>query len=339
MNVVYVSSADCGEITVLHLDQTRGTLMPVQSIVVGNQAMPLALSPDRRFLYAALRSQPYTVVSLRIAAGDGRLEEIGRSALPDSMAYLTVDGSGRWLFGASYGGDRISVSPIAAGGAAGVAAQVMATGRHAHAVLVAPSNRHVLVTNLGADQVMQLNFDPGSGRLSPHTPSFFAGRAGAGPRHFVLHPNGRWVYLLNELDASVDVLAFDSATGTLSARLQTVSTLAPGFDGKPWAADLRLTPAGDLLVASERTSSTLTTFHVDALSGRLTLLARSATETRPRSFAIDSTGSWLVAVGQLSHAAGLYRLDAASGVLAARDRCAVGRNPGWVEIVPLPLAP
>lgn len=100
--------------------------------------MPLAVSPDRRFLYAALRSWPHTVISLRISPGDGRLEEIGRSPLPDSMAYLTADGSGHWLFGASYGGDRISVSPIGAGGVAGAAAQVIATRRHAHAVLVAP---------------------------------------------------------------------------------------------------------------------------------------------------------------------------------------------------------
>jgi len=334
MNIVYVSSADSGEITALRLDEASGTLVPVQSIAVGDQAMPLAVSPDRRFLYAALRSQPYTVVSLRIGPGDGRLEEIGRSALPDSMAYLATDGSGHWLFGASYGGDQISVSPIGAGGVAGAMAQVIPTGRHAHAVLVAPSNRHVLVTNLGADQVMQLTFDPGTGWVSPNTPMTFAARAGAGPRHFVLHPEGRYVYLLNELDASVEVLAFDGAKGILGASLQTVSALPPRCDGKPWAADLHLTPGGELLVVSERTSSTLLTFRIDAATGRLTLLTHVPTERQPRSFAIDPSGRWLVAVGQLSHAATLYELDAASGELTQRDRCAVGRNPGWVEIVP-----
>lgn len=329
---VYVSNADSREISVLSIDPAAGAIDLVQSVPLGGQVMPLAASPDRRFLYAALRSQPYTATSLRIEPASGRLSPIGSAPLPDSMSYLATDRSGRWLFAASYGGDKLSVSPIGSDGVAGPARQVLPTGRHAHAVLVDAANRHLLVPNLGADAVMQLRFDAASGSVSPAPVPAFAARAAAGPRHLVLHPNGRRVYLLNELDASVDVLAYDPDDGTLSA-LQVASTLPAGFGGKPWAADLHLTPDGRFLYACERSSSTLAAFAVDAASGRLRLLGHTATERQPRGFNIDPSGRWLVAAGQLSNAITLYAIDPEHGTLTTLRRCPVGANPNWVEII------
>ena len=162
-----------------------------------------------------------------------------------------------------------------------------------------------------------------------------ATKSGAGPRHLVFHPNRRIVYLLNELDAGVDVLAFDGAAGTLSA-LQTISSLPPKFDGTPWAADLHVTPDGRFLYTSERNSSTLACFAIDADSTRLTLVGHTPTEQQPRGFAIDPRGRFLVAVGQASHAATLYAIDGHSGMLHALKNYPVGRNPNWVEIIDLP---
>jgi len=332
---VYIASADSKEISVLQLDPASGALGLVQTVPVSGQVMPMAVSPDRKFLYAALRSQPYTVASFRIDAANGRLTPIGASPLPDSMASIGLDRSGRHLFAASYGGHKLSVSPIGADGVAAAATQVMPTGQNAHAVLADPSNRHLLVTNLGSDAVMQLRFDAATGQLTPNAVPAYAGRPKAGPRHLVFHPNARFVYLLNELDASVDVLAFDPQAGTLSF-VQTLSTLPPGFSGKPWAADLHLTPDGRLLYTSERTSSTLAAFAVDAATGRLKLLSHTPTEKQPRGFNIDPSGGHLVAVGQLSHAVTVYRIDSETGALKPLKSYSVGQNPNWVEIVSLP---
>ena len=331
--IVYVASADSGEIAVLRLDADRGDWAPVQTMSVGSQVMPLAVSPDRGHLYAALRAPPYAVVTLRIDPRDGRLTETGRSPLPHSMACVATDRSGRCLLAASYGGHLLSVSPIGDDGVAGAPAQVVPAGRHAHAVQTDPSNRRLYVTCLGDDVVLRFALDADLARVSPD--GSFPMRAHAGPRHFVFHPGGRFVYVLNELDACVDVLAFDAQTGVLALR-QTVSTLPPSFDGQPWAADLHLTPDGRFLVTSERTSSTLATFRVDAASGELAPLAHTPTERQPRGFHIDPSGRWLVAVGQVSHAATLYAIDGASGALTPHRRCALGQNPNWVEIVDLP---
>lgn len=331
--VVYVSNADSGELSVLAM-AADGALAPLQTVAVGGTVMPLAVSPCRRFLHAARRSAPLAVASFAIAPHTGTLTKLGEAALPASMAYLATDRSGRWLFAASYQGDQLTVSPIGADGRVGAVQQAVATGPHAHAILPAPSNRHVFATSLGGGVVLQFRFDAERGRLEPNAPPALPIRSGAGPRHFRFHPNGRCVYLLNELDATLDVLAFDAERGTL-APLQTVPTLPPGFAGEPWAADLQLTPDGRFLYSSERRSSTLAAFRIDAETGLLSPLGHTATETQPRGFAIDARGRFLLAVGQRSDHLSRYAIDAASGALRLAERLAVGRNPNWVEIVEL----
>jgi 6-phosphogluconolactonase len=333
MIAVYVSNADSRDISVLWLDAASGELKPIQTLPVGGEVMPMAVSPDRRHLHAALRSLPYTAASFRIDEATGALREAGRGPLPDSMASVATDRSGRWLLAASYGGHKISVSPIDEQGVAGAATQVLATGPNAHAVVMAPDNRHLFVPCLGSHDILRFAFDAGSGRLSPA--GKVAMRAGAGPRHMVFHPNGRFAVLLNELDARVDVLAFDAEQGTLSLR-HTSDSLPPGFAGKPWAADLHLTPDGRYLYTCERTSSTLACFRVDGDTGALSPQAHTPTEMQPRGFAIDPEGRFLVAVGQRSHAGTLYAIDGASGALTPLSKCPLGQNPNWVEIVPLP---
>lgn len=332
--VAYVSNADSREISVLSLDLATGAVQALQTVPVAGTVMPLALSPDRRFLYAALRSEPYAVVSFAIDRATGRLQSIGQSPLPDSMPALATDRSGRWLFAASYGGHKVSVGPIGANGLAGAAAQVLPTGKNAHAVVIDPDNRHLFVPTLGSDQVMQWRFDASAGTLTPNVPAAVDITKGAGPRHLRLHPNGRLAYLLDELDASVELLAFDAAKGTLAVKRRW-STLPAGFTGKPWAADLHLTPDGRFLYTSERTSSTLAMWSVDASNGDLTLLGHEPTEQQPRGFAIDPTGRWLLAVGQLSHGLSVYRIDPAGGRLTRQSSMPVGKNPNWVEIVVL----
>ncbi|WP_437813670.1 lactonase family protein [Sorangium sp. So ce1078] len=329
---VYVSNAESREISVLRLNTADGSLAPVQTVGVEGHAGPLAASPDRRFLYIALRSEPYAVKGFALDAASGRLTPLSTAPLPDSMAHLVTDRSGRHLFGASYAGHKTSISPIGSDGAVGEPAAVLPTGRHAHATLVDPSNRYVFVSTLGSDAVVQWRFDAAAGRLTPNDPPTLPVRPRAGPRHMVFAPDGRFVYLLNELDASVEVLAFDAGRGTLSA-VQSLSTLPEGFSGKPWAADLHLTRDGRFLYTSERTSNTLAGFSVDARSGRLSLVSHTPTEQQPRGFQIDPSGRWLVAAGQLSHAVRVHAIDPASGRLTPLQSYPVGRNPLWVEIL------
>ena len=331
---VYVSNADSGEIGVYRLDVARGELAPIQGVAVGGQVMPMALSPDKRFLYAARRSDPLEVLSFAIDPRSGELAALGAAPLPHSMANIATDRSGRWLFSASYGGNLIAVSPIGSDGVVQPAHQVLATAPHAHAIQADPSNRFVFVPCLGGGHVMQLRFDAATGELAPNEPPTFTPHADASPRHLVFDAAGRIVYLLNELDGLIDVLAFDAAAGTLRT-VQTLSSLPPGFAGAPWAADLHLSPGGRFLYSSERRSNTLAAFRVDPASGELAALGHVPTEAQPRGFAITPDGVFLIAAGQASDRLAVHAIDPHSGALAWRGGCAAGRNPNWIETVAL----
>jgi 6-phosphogluconolactonase len=332
--VVYVSNADSGDISVLSLDEASGQLSTLQTAEVGGTVMPIAISPDRRFLYTARRSEPLAVVAFAIDSSSGRLSKIGEAPLPASMAHLATDATGRWLFSASYGGNLVAVSPLGADGRPQAAAQQIPTAPKAHCMRAAPGNRHVFATSLGGGLVLQFRFDAATGTLQPNEPPLLAVRAASGPRHLAFHPQAPWVMLLNELDASLDVLALDRTHGTLTPR-HTFDTLPSGFSGEPWAAELRFTPDGRFLYTSERRSSTLATFAVDAATGALALRGHTATQAEPRGFAITPSGRHLIAAGQASHRLSVYRIDAETGALTFTAEHGAGRNPNWVEALSL----
>ena len=319
----------------LELDRNQGTLKPVETVNVGGTVMPLSVSPDKRYLYAALRSQPFRVVSFGIDAVTGKLRKLGEAPLADSMANIDTDATGKWLFAASYPGHKITVNSIDKEGKVGAIQQLIPTAPNAHAIHADANNRFVLATSLGGDNVSAWRFDATTGRLTPNEPALTTTAPKSGPRHLVWDKAQRFAYLLNELDASLNVFAWDSTKGTLQP-LQTTTTLPAGFTGKPWAADIHLTPDGRFLYASERTSSTLSAFRVDATSGQLQPLGQTPTEKTPRGFAIDPSGRYLVVAGQESHSVSALPIDAATGALGAPKSLAVGKNPNWVEIVDLP---
>jgi 6-phosphogluconolactonase len=333
----YVSCADSREILVLELDPHSGDLAQVQALPAGGMVMPLAVSPDKRYLHASLRSQPYRVLTCAIERDNGQLAVVGEAPLADSMAYLHCDRSGAWLLSASFAGHKVAVSRIGHDGMPHAAHQVLEVATNSHAIVPAPSNRHAFVPCRGGGVVLQWCFDATTGTLTANRPDRVVQREGAGPRHFVFHPGGRHAYLLNELDATVSVFAYDDASGTLD-EIQNIGSLPPGFTGTPWAADIHLTPDGTVLYTSERRSSTLAAFAVGT-DGRLQPPRCFSTEREPRAFAIAPCGRYLLAVGQASHSMTSYAIDPASGALRQLRKYAMGRNPNWVEIITLAPPP
>jgi len=333
----YVGNADSNEVQVFSMDANAGSMtlvekVPFVGIEKAGPSTPMAVSPDKHILFVGVRSQPFTVVSYAIDPKSGKLQHLGNSPLADSMAYIATDRRGQFLLSASYGGNKIAINPIDARGVAQPPSQVIPTGLNAHAIQADPSNRFVLATNLGSDAVLAFKLDAETGRLTPNQPPETKVAEKSGPRHFVFHPNGKFVYLVHELNGALIAFGYDADKGQLHD-LQHASALPPGFDGKPWAADIHLTPDGRFLYASERTSSTLAGFRVDATTGQLTAIGSVPTEKQPRGFAIDPSGRFLAAVGELSDGMTVYVIDQTSGVLSKQASYPVGKKPNWVEFV------
>ncbi|WGD52868.1 beta-propeller fold lactonase family protein [Bradyrhizobium sp. CB1650] len=340
----YVGNADSNDISVFKMAE-NGEMTPVQTaafkgVEKPGSSTPLAITPDRRVLIAGVRSQPFQAVSFAIDPKSGQLSHIGNGPLADSMANIAIDRSGKFLFSASYGGNKVALNPLLADGVVGEPKQVIPTGLNAHAFLPSPDNRFVFATNLGSDQVLSFAFDATAGALAPSDPPTIKVPEKSGPRHFVFHPGGKFVYLVHELNGDVAAFAYETKSGAWT-EIQRTTALPEGFSGKasdkkPWAADIHITPDGRFLYASERTTNTLTAYKVDAASGKLTTIGSVPTEKQPRGFNIDPTGRYLAAVGELSDSMTVYAIDQSSGALGKLKSYATGKKPNWVEFLSLP---
>jgi 6-phosphogluconolactonase len=347
---VYVSNAGDGDVGMYAL-QTDGSLHAGSRFKAESSVMPMAVSPDKRFLIAAVGSNAYKALSYSIDPVSGALRLVGAGPLAAGLPYISFDRSGRFLLGASYAANLVSVNPVGRDGRVGDPLQVIPTARRAHSIRTDNTNRFAFTPQLGTDQIFQFLFDASSGRLTANTPPVLQLKQGTGPRHLVVAPDNRLVYVSNELSGTVTALALDANAGTLK-ELDSVSMLPPdsklfpglprGPDGTPgsshpdddiWAADLHLTPDGRFLYASERTSSTLGAFRVDGASGKLTYLGSTPTEKQPRGFAIDPTGRFLVAAGEKSDTLSSYAIDGENGALKLIGRYPGGKGANWIEIV------
>ncbi|HKQ27314.1 MAG TPA: beta-propeller fold lactonase family protein [Burkholderiales bacterium] len=342
---VYVSNADDGDIGLYTL-QADGSMQPRERVKADKTVMPMTVSPDKRFLVAAVRAKPFTAWSYRIDASTGALTHVGNGPLAESLPYIVFDRTGRFLLGASYGANLVSVNPVGADGRVGEPMQVIPTARNAHAIRTDNTNRFVFVPHLGTDQVFQFVFDSQSGRLTANTPPVLQLKQGTGPRHLIVSPDNRFVYLLNELTATVSTLALDSK-GLLSEVSSTLALpadtkLAPGAprptpgrntENDIWASDLHLTPDGRFLYAAERTSSTINALRLDAANGRLSYLGSTPTEKQPRGFGIDPSGRFVIVSGEKSETISSYVIHPANGALKLIGKYPTGKGSNWVEIV------
>ncbi len=355
---VYVSNAADGTLSTYRLDASTGKLTPGATTQAGPTVMPMAVSPDRSLLYAAVRSKPYRVQTFSIAPADGHLTQVSESPAADSYAYISLDRTGRYLFGVSYDNDIVTVTSVNKDKVADAPLQTLKTAQNAHSVRIDNDNRTLLVANLGGERVLQYRFDSKTGNLTPYTPDHLPAPQGLGPRHLAFAPDNRFVYVLDELQDKVISYALDSHSGQLT-QVAVASSLPANYGLKPgaprgpsrvdtpamqphadnsqdiWAADIHITPDGNYLYTSERTSSVLSAFKVDKAHGTLSLVGTFATEKQPRGFAISADSRHLICTGEKSTQLSVFDIDPATGGLTLNGRYPTGNGANWVEIVNL----
>lgn len=334
---VYVSCADDKSITLLDLDTDTGTLRERTRVPIpgtdapSSSSLPMAISPDRRFLYAGLRTPPYPISSFAIDPATGDLTHRAMATLPDSMCYLSTDATGALLFSASYSGNHLAVSPIK-GGLVQDSTQMLETPPHAHSARPDPQNGFVYAASLGGDVVLAQRIDLATGRIDPQPRVAATTAKGAGPRHMAFTPDGARMYLINEIDGSLNAYARSAETGRLS-ELQSISLLVHPRTDSAAAADIHLTPDGRFLYGSLRSTNELVALSVAPEDGRLTLVGHFPCEPNPRGFAIDPTGRFLLCAGMTTGAVGVHAIDPDSGTLNLLQAVPVGTGPNWIEIV------
>ena len=312
----------------------------------------LAVHPSGRFLYAvnevdAYEGKPSGAVSaFAIDRKSGALTLLNRvGSLGKGPAHLSIDKTGKYLLVANYGGGSVAVFPIGDDGRIGTSTSLVQhsgsgpnperqAGPHAHQIIVSSDDRFALVADLGLDKVLVYKFDAKQGTLSPNNPPFVTTEPGAGPRHAAFHPNGKTLYVLNELTSTVDTFLYDPRNGKMQ-ELHSLSTLPKDFTGKNTDAEIVVDTKGRFVYASNRGHDSITVFAVDPRTGTLSLVQDiSSGGKAPRNFTIDPSGKWLFAANQNSNNIVLFQVDPNTGQLSPTQHVLDTAAPVCVVFVP-----
>jgi len=300
----------------------------------------------QRYLYAVNEVKDFAgkssgaVSAFSIDSRTGSLNFLNQqSSMGADPCHVIVDQTGKFAIVANYSGGSVSVFPIQRNGNLGPASDVVQhhgssvnkerqEGPHAHCTILDNSNRYALASDLGLDKVMIYRFDARAGKLRPAKEPWVQLEPGAGPRHLTFHPNGKYFYVINELNSTLTAFTYDPLNGTLRS-MQTVSTLPSDYSGANSCAEVDLSPSGKFLYGSNRGHDSIVVFAVNENTGRLQYLEHASTGGKtPRNFTIDPTGRFLLAANQQSDTIVTLGIDQLTGKL---------KPTGYAAEVPAPV--
>jgi 6-phosphogluconolactonase len=312
----------------------------------------LAVDSSGRFLYAVNETETYNgqptgaVSAFAIQPDTGKLSLLNQvSSRGTDPAHITLDRTGKYALVANYTSGSVAVFALLKDGRLGEVTSFVQhkgssinperqKGPHAHAIALAPDNRFAVVADLGLDQLLVYSFDAVKGTLGTQLQVVKAS-PGAGPRHLVFSTDGRFLYMLNEMQSSVAAYSYDAASGALH-ELQTISSLPKGFSSENTAAEIEIDPSGKFVFASNRGDDSIAVFAIDSYTGMLTHVETDSSGGKtPRNFAIDPTGSWLLAANQDSDNIVVFGIDQKTGRLRPRGDVLQVPSPVCLKFVEL----
>ncbi len=350
-------------IHLFQVDRETGVLSPRGVHEQGTSPSCLALNAAGTRLYSAnetdrMGDDSGSISSFAIHRSDGRLKLLNTvSSGGAGPTYLSIHPSGRFIFVANYFGGSVAVLPILVDGSLGPAGDIKkdigavgprkatnappgsfaSSGHdqpHAHLIEADPSGRFVLHVDLGLDQILIWKFDDRAGVLSPNDPPAISLPAGDGPRHFAFHPNGRWLYSLQEEGSNIVLFDYDSAKGRLASR-QTISSLPPVFAGSSFASEIMVSADGRFVYAGNRLHDSIGILSIGE-NGVLTFIGEEWTRgDYPRSFNVDPGGNFLYSCNQRSDNIATFRVDRKSGSLAFTGHFTPVGNPSIIIFLDL----
>lgn len=314
-------------------DTTSGKLSPATRVAAASNPGFLALHPRGGILYAVATMDKVPVVAAYRINADGSLLFLSQSPVGDgASAHIAVHPSGRFLLTAQYGGGSVALFPLDSEGRPGAAhlteheggARVVAKRQdspHPHWCGFSPDGRFALVPDLGLDRIMIYRVDQNKPAIEPH--GFATSLPGSGPRHLRFSPDGRFIYLLEELSLTVTTFAWDAANGT-AKRLSTVPTLSEetkAAEAMNAAAEILVHPNGKFVYASNRGNDTVTVFHADPETSVLKpVQVQPVRGAFPRNINLAPGSGWLLAAGQDSNTVSVHKLDSMTGKLTFQTR-------------------
>ena len=346
-------------IHLFEVDRETGAMTPAGIHEMGNSPSALAFNADKTVLYSANETERTgdkeagTVSAFAVAPGDGQLTLLNTvSSGGKGPAHLSVHPGGKHVLVANYFGGSVAVLPILPEGRLGAATDIQedagpvgptkATNAppgsfaisghdqpHAHMIESDPAGRYVLHIDLGLDRIYVWKFDSEHGTLAPGNPASVALPPGDGPRHFAFHPNGRWLYSIQEEGSTIVRFDYDAEHGRLTAQ-QTISSLPPGYAGSNFTSEILISADGRFVYAGNRLHDSIGIFAI-AEDGTLTYVTEEWTRgDYPRSFSFDPSGNFLFCCNQRADHVAIFRVEKATGRLHFTGQYVPVGNPSMI---------
>ncbi len=351
-------------IHIFQVNRTNGTLASCGVYETGSSPSCLVLNPAGTHLYSTNEtasvgdSKEGTVSAFAINRTDGQLKLLNTVRSGGAgPTYASMHPSGRFLLIANYVGGTVAVLPIQSDGSLGeptdihqdagslgptVAAHAPPGSfafsghdhAHAHMIQADQSGRFVLHVDLGLDKIFVWKFDERNGTLTPNDPPAVSLPPGDGPRHFCFHPNGRWLYSIQEEASNIVLFDYDPTAGKLAPR-QTVSTLPPGFAGSNFASEILVSANGKFVYAGNRLHDSISVFSVGH-DGTLKFVGEEWTRGNyPRSFNFDPKGRFLYSCNQRDDNITIFDVKRRTGRFTFTGHYAPVGNPSCIVFLDL----
>jgi len=332
--LVFISAFAPGDQGAIHsytFDAKAGALKPLHRTADVLNPFFMAVTPDHKFLYSIYAptfggQEPEQVAAFRLDGRTGKLSPLNRqSTMGTASCFLEVDTTGKSLLMANYmTGSVASYAIKADGGLSEPVSFVQHAGSsvnearqkepHAHCFVISPNNQFAYAADLGLDQIVCYKIDAATAKLTPNQQAFVRTPPGGGPRHLTFHPNGKWMYVINELKNSVTLYDYLPDSGVLLERT-TIDTLPTNFDGVSNTADLKITPNGKFLYGTNRGHDSIACYSI-ADDGTLSLLEIIPSLGKgPQNLAITSDGASLICANMAGNNVAVFKIADGSGIL------------------------
>ncbi|HCO24732.1 MAG: 6-phosphogluconolactonase [Gimesia sp.] len=334
--LVFISAFAPGEKGAIHaykMNPQTGELKLVERTSDVEHPFFLAVSPDNKFLYSIHAPGKFSgknnefVSAFALEGRTGKLKLLNRqSSLGTASCYLDIDKSGKAVVVANYTTGSVASLPVKEDGSLGESETfIQHTGSsvnpqrqkepHAHCSVISPDQKFVFAADLGLDKILAYQLDSETAKLTPAEQPFVRTIPGAGPRHLTFHPDGKQLYVINELKNSITEFDYNPESGMLIEG-QTISTLPKDFSGTSHCADLKFTPDGRFLYGTNRGHDSIAAYQVDD-QGKLTLLEIEPSLGKgPQNLAVTADGKYLICANMPGNNVVVFKIDDKTGKLS-----------------------
>lgn len=333
--IVYVVSPESQQIHVWKLNEQDGILKLIQVVVTPGQAQPIAVHPNKQFLYVGVRPD-FKIITYSIDQS-GLLINIGSIKICSSPTYLISNAQGTFLYCASYHYNTVSVFPIHTSGLVERPMQIIKDLLGCHCVGIDKHKKLLWIPCLKDNFIRLFKINTSGILIRSHSNCIIkSSNIAVGPRHITFHDTDCYAYVINELNSTIDVINYNCFQEKPNI-IQTIDILPAHvmYVTQYWGADIHIAPNGRWLYCSDRAASIISIFKISYNTKQLKFIDYQLTEMQPRGFSIDSTGKFLVVAGQKSHYISLYHININNGKLTILSRHYSGKGPMWISIVTL----